>query len=113
MRDNIKRFNYISDPGFYGMELHHKGEYVMFSDHENRVVDLMDDLLVQYDKPDQSKIIVSLEAENEILRNEIKQLRTISEIKGCFCKRKFVKQIPSLILNENLILKEKEHENKL
>jgi len=59
-------------------------------------------------KHDQFKLITTLEAENEILRNEIKQIRSITEIKGCICKRKFVKQIPSLVMNENLILKTKE-----
>jgi len=45
---------------------------------------------------DQSKIITSLQSENELLREEIRQIRVITETKGCFCKRKFVKQIPSL-----------------
>ena len=111
MIDNITRYRAINDSDFYGaMVSDNKGKYVKFSDYENRVADLIDDLSESYNKPDQSKIIASLEAENELLRNEIKQIRAITEIKDCLCKRKFVKQIPSLILDPTLILKENQHE---
>jgi len=107
MIDNIKRYKpldgtMISDP---------KGDYVLFTDHDNRVADLIDDSYVTYGiNQSKVKLISSLEAENELLRAEIAQIRTITEIKGCICKRKFVKQIPSLILDPSLILKEKTHE---
>ena len=65
----------------------------------------MNDLNTSSNNPDQSKIITSLQSENELLREEIKHIRVITETKGCFCKRKFVKQIPSLNQQFELTLK--------
>ena len=108
MMDSIKRYRLGQEENDFGlMRYDQDGEYVTYSDYENRLCDLMNDLAEIANKPDQSKIIKSLEDENSILRDEIKQIREITEIKGCYCKRKFVKQIPSLVLNENLILKQK------
>ena len=97
---NIKR--YTRNPADGIMSEDDMGEWVSWKDYEwmsnyaDRLVEHSSMVCLPKDLANLRGANLAFAIENEILRNEIKQIRSITETKGCFCKRKFVKQIPSL-----------------
>jgi len=131
----VKRYNYNEDPNYDVMLVESDGPYVSWedykwmSDYADRLVQHKDMVCLPMDMENLRNANARLAEENNSLKEEIKELeekslahkarimrlrqeikniRAITELKGCICKRKFVKLIPSLIFNESLIIKPKE-----